>query len=373
MGISVLLSATSYPSSMHDWKGLFIKHLVEALARCGNLEVSAWLPPGELVPNIAAATTTDDEAWLYGLMREGGIAHLVRTRPARGALAGMQLLSRLRRAYNASPAQLFHVNWLQNALPLPHDGRPALVSALGTDMQLLRLPGMRALLRRAFRGRRVLLCPNAEWMVAPLHEAFGDIARVLHIPFGVDASWYGITRAPAEDAPPRWLCVSRLTAGKLGPLFEWGEAHFADGTRELHLFGPRQEQGIAIPAWVHYHGPARPAQLSRDWFPTATGLLSLSRHAEGRPQVMLEAMASGLPILASRLSAHADLLEHGRTGWLCDDPVGFAQGIAALEQTEQNLAMGVCARDTAKTCFGDWDDCALRYVRAYRSLLEANP
>ena len=124
-----------------------------------------------------------------------------------------------------------------------------------------------------------------------------------------------------------------------------------------------------VPDWDRYHGSATPRELCNDWFPSACGLLSLSRHAEGRPQVMLEAMAAGLPILASRLPAHADIVTHARTGWLCDDPAGLADGIAAIEDPMRNLEMGNNARHWAKERIGDWDDCASRYASLYRSLL----
>lgn len=67
-------------------------------------------------------------------------------------------------------------------------------------------------------------------------------------PFGVDPQWYTIRRQPEES--PCWLVITRLTEKKLGPLFEWSlEPLFRDGRRQLHLFGPMQEQ-IAIPDWV---------------------------------------------------------------------------------------------------------------------------
>ena len=365
--LRILFVGTSYPSSPDDWKGLFIQRLVEALAQRRDMVLRLWLPPGDIPQGTVYAATARDAAWLQRLMDAGGIAHVLRNDKLAGLTRALQLLHRLRGAYRRSDCDLYHINWLQNALALPDDRKPLLVSVLGTDLQLLGLPGMRVLLRRVMRRRQVALCPNADWMVAPLKQAFGDIATVQAVPLGIDGSWYRIERAPARGAPARWLAVTRLTAGKLGPLFEWCAPHFAGTQRELHLFGPRQE-AIDVPGWVRYHGTATPTQLCREWFPSACGLLTLSRHAEGRPQVMLEAMAAGLPILASRLAAHTDIVAHARTGWLCDDPAGMADGIAAIEDPMRNQKMGNNARDWAKARIGDWDDCAGRYASLYHSL-----
>jgi hypothetical protein len=367
----VLFASTSFPSSESDWKGLFIARMVEALADRDDVHLQAWMPPGPMPGSVQPVAGAEDLQWLEALMRDGGIAHQLRSRPLRGTLRAAGLLSRLRRAYRDSDAQLFHVNWLQNALPLPRDDRrPALITALGTDIQLLRLPGMKTLLGRVAGSRRTLLCPNADWMVPVLEAAFGDMARVQCVPFGIDAAWYRAPRMPAADGRHRWICVTRLTRDKLGPLFEWGTQYFAtDPNRELHVFGPRQEEGIAIPDWVHFHGPATPGQLLQQWFPIATGLVTLSRHAEGRPQVMLEAMAAGLPILASRLPAHEDIVEHAATGWLCDDPSGMADGLAAIEDLALNTAMGERSRSWARERIGTWADCAGRYASLYGELL----
>lgn len=366
----VLLTSTSYPADANDWKGLFIQRMIEGLARRPELTLEAWCPPGPLPPGVKSTLEPSEHEWLLRLGAQGGIAQLLRKRPIRGLSSGRTLLSHLGHAFGRSHAHLFHVNWLQCALALPDDGRPALVTALGTDLQLLRLPLVRHWLRRRFAGRRVALCPNSDWMVAPLQRAFGDMADVVCVPFGIDAPWYQAPRSPAQmEQSPRWLCVSRLTPGKLGPLFEWCEPHFRGQRRQLHLIGPLQDAGVIVPAWVHFHGPATPAQLRENWFPRATGLLSLSQHPEGRPQVMLEAMAAGLPILASPLPAHQDIVGHGRTGWLCAGPAQLQEGLTALETPDRNLALGTQAREEARRRFGTWDDCASRYAMLYEGLL----
>jgi len=362
--------STSYPADLSDWRGLFIRHLTQALARRHELHLRLWSPPGEMPANVTYVANAGERRWLSKLMAAGGIAHLMRQRRLSALAAPVRLLAMLRAVYRRNTdVSLYHVNWLQNALPLPRNGRPLLVTVLGTDLQLLKLPLMRPLMRRVFRGRRVVICPNADWMLPTLDDAFGDVAQVRFVPFGIDPAWFQVQRTINARAPAKWLCVTRLTKGKLGTLFEWCRPFFADGRRELHLFGPMQESAD-LPDWVHYHGPASPDTLCREWFPSAHGLITLSQHAEGRPQVMLEAMAAGLPIIASRLPAHTDLIRDGENGRICDDLDDVGRALDSLHDIDVNTSMGARAREWVGTEIGTWDDCAGRYAALYRTLLD---
>jgi len=362
------MSSTSYPESPQDWRGRFIANQAGALARRGDVRLSLWAPPGELPAHVAAATTPADALWLARLSKQGGIAHLLRTRKALAAGTILALLARLGRAYRRQPADVVHVNWLQNALPLWGTTTPALITVLGSDFGLLRLPGMKALLRAVLRQRRAILAPNAEWMRPALEQAFGDLAEIRPIAFGVDDPWFEVVRRPAAGSARQWLAVTRLTRDKIGDLFAWGEGVFGN-ERQLHLFGPMQET-LELPSWVRYHGPTHPADLLENWFPQACGLITLSRHDEGRPQVMLEAMASGLPVLASDLPAHRDMVQHRVTGWLAAGRDELSQGLEWLEDPGHNQATGQAARGWIKDTIGTWDGCAGRYVAAYQNLLE---
>lgn len=362
------MSSTSYPESPQDWRGRFIANQAGALARRGDVSLSLWAPPGELPAGVAVATTPADARWLGGVSRQGGIAHLLRTRKAQAAGTILVLLTRLGRAYRRQPADVVHVNWLQNALPLWGTTTPALITVLGSDFGLLRLPGMKALLRAVLRQRRSILAPNAEWMRPALEQAFGDLTEIRPIAFGVDDPWFEVARQPATGNARQWLAVTRLTRDKIGDLFAWGDGLFGS-ERQLHLFGPMQET-LELPSWVRYHGPTHPADLLENWFPQACGLITLSRHDEGRPQVMLEAMAAGLPVLASDLPAHRDMVQHRSTGWLAASREDLRQGLDWLEDPVHNQATGQTARGWIRASIGTWDDCAGRYATAYRDLLE---
>lgn len=334
-----------------------------------DVQLSVWAPPGELPHTVAAVTTSRESNWLARLMTAGGISHLMRNGGVRAKLAPLKLLSMIGAIYRRhAEVDVYHVNWLQCALPLPDNGKPVLITVLGNDLKLLRLPTMRWFLRRVMRRRKVAICPNAEWMHEPLRAAFGNVAEVVPVSFGIDPSWYAVERKLVGGPPARWLAVTRLTADKLGPLFEWSQDFFGKGDHELHLFGPMQEK-VHIPEWVHYHGAATPRQLAEEWFPRASGLITLSRHAEGRPQVMLEAMAAGLPIVASRMPAHATIVADGQTGILCDSQDDYRAALERLRDAETNMHFGVAARRWALEEIGTWDDCAQRYTRIYRRLL----
>lgn len=367
----VLMVSTSYPRDASDWRGVFIRNIAAAIARQG-IDIDLWAPPGDLPAGVRAATTTAEAQWLDHLMEQGGISHLMRQGGLSALAAPVQLLRMLRNAYRRqSGVDLYHINWLQSALPLKANAIPALITVLGNDLKLMRLPLIRNFLRRTMRRRRVAICPNAEWMQAPLNAAFGDVASVIPVSFGIDARWYAIKRAPSETLP-LWIAVTRLTRDKLGPLFAWSESLFRGRARELHLFGPMQEN-LDVPDWVKYHGAASPQQLAEEWFPRATGLITLSTHAEGRPQVMLEAMAAGLPIVASRMPAHATLVFDDRTGMMCDSAETYARAITNLEDMPCNVRFSEAARAWCRERFGTWDDCARRYADVYKDLLGAAP
>ena len=362
----VLLTSTSYPRAEDDWRGVFIRNLTFALAALPEVRLSVWAPPGPLPPGATYACEPAEAAWLDQLAARGGIAQALRSRSLAALGSPLKLLQLLGRACKRSDAELVHANWLQSALALRGTRTPVVASVLGTDFALLKLPGMVPLLRHVLKGRRCAIAPNAPWMLPRLQECFGDLARIETVPFGVDRRWYEIVRAPAA-APRRWLAVMRLTRAKLGPLLEWGEGVF--GARdELHLFGPDQER-VALPPWVRWHGPTNADALAGEWMPGASGLITLSAHDEGLPQVLLEAMAAGLPVIASRIAGHETVVEHGVTGSLVSTRQEFAAALAALSAPGRNTAGGAAARAKVRAEFGTWEDCARRYLSLYRAVL----
>lgn len=365
--VKILLTASSYPNNQGDWRSVFIRHMAGSLARRKDIELDIYAPPGELPPEVHSVVPASDAKWLSRLMEMGGVAHLLRNHPIQGVYWGARLSSGLYHAYlRQEQTDLFHVNWLQCALFIPDKLQtPLVVTVLGSDFGLLKQKAIVRRLRSVFQKRSTIIAPNADWMEPQLNEMFGDVAKISTVAFGIDKEWFDLQRQP-NNSVNKWLAIVRVTRKKIGPLFSWGEKIFSE-QNQLHLIGPMQEP-IELPSWVHYHGPSNPQTLRSKWFPDAAGLVTLSEHDEGRPQIMLEAMAAGIPIIASPLAAHKELVSHGETGFIINNEQSFIQAIIDLQKPTLNQQMGAAARCSAKHHFGTWDDCAARYVRLYREL-----
>jgi glycosyltransferase involved in cell wall biosynthesis len=365
--LKILFVSTSYPRDDLDWKGRFIERMLCGLSG-RDIIIYVWAPPGKIPDNVKYAASGEEKKWLEKLSEEGGIAHKVRSGPSQAFVWGSGLLLRLRDVYKRfSDADIYHVNWLQNALSIPDNKKPVLVSVLGTDLSLLRIPGMKSVLKRVFQRHPAILAPNNSWMTPVLEENFGSVAEIREIRFGIDDEFYSIERAVSSN-PRIWIAVTRITRDKIGPLFDWGESCFREED-ELHVIGPVIEK-ISLPAWVKYHPPANLGEIRDLWFKRATGLITLSVHSEGLPQVVLEAMASGLPVVASPHSSHKEVVAHKENGWIAGNAGEFREGIKLLSDPGENLLMGLSARNSILNICGTWENAAERYHNAYIELMQ---
>lgn len=116
-----------------------------------------------------------------------------------------------------------------------------------------------------------------------------------------------------------------------------------------------------------------------DWLAAADAFV-LPSHSEGLPNAFLEAMAAGLPILASDIAVHRQLAEDGRAALLhpVGDAAALADGLARMLR-DRSLAGSLAreARRVAQERYGldavadGWADLLLRLVRSPGGVAEA--
>jgi colanic acid/amylovoran biosynthesis glycosyltransferase len=120
-----------------------------------------------------------------------------------------------------------------------------------------------------------------------------------------------------RDLGVRFVCDLVGTGPLQSEIQSWIAASHLDGMVRLHGAQPRQEVARMLAAADVFCLPS---------VPTAGG------KREGIPVVLMEAMASELPVVSSRLSGIPELVADGISGWLVEprDSAGLADALARL-------------------------------------------
>lgn len=205
-----------------------------------------------------------------------------------------------------------------------------------------------------------------------LAAAFDPTINISIIPNGVDLERFSITRH--DWSPPRILSVGRVVYQKGYDLallalaglkhLEWEWRIAGDGPQLPALQAMIEEHGLQ--ERVHFLGWQTTEDL-KEQYAYANLFLFPSRH-EGMPNAVLEAMASGLPVVATNIAGNQELVVNGETGTLVpvEDVTALREALRSLlTQAEMRKKMGGTARPRVEHSFS-WS----RTVEEYRLILE---
>ena len=191
-------------------------------------------------------------------------------------------------------------------------------------------------------------------IAADLIAAGFDPARIHWLPNGVPMGRFdAVERIPLALRTPNVVFVGRLVPEKgLDMLISaWAQAQRPSGWR-LRLIGGgpldevlrRQAASLDVGDSIDFLGPSE--QVAQELGASDVGVLS-SRF-EGLSNTLLEYMASGIPVIATRTSGSEDLVVPGRNGWLCpvDDVAALSEALSEAMSlpAEARIAMGQQAR-----------------------------
>ena len=260
--------------------------------------------------------------------------------------------------------------------------RPIVVSARGSDVHLMqgRLVGW--LNRRVFRWVDTVIAVSDD--IADKIEAAGVDRRKIRVVYnGVGPEFRPRDRQAMRrelDLPESKFIV--LFVGLLVPIkgvdvllqamSEMADDRFlcvvvGDGPSRAQL--ERQAEELNIAERCRFAGQ-RPAFEIPRWL-CAADVLVLPSRSEGRPNVILEAHACGLPVVATRVGGTPELIRQDETGILVDpgSSAALVAGLIRISDDRFRAALGKAAREAVEQGDSSWQASAERVMGIYGDLL----
>lgn len=333
----ILVLTTSYPSDEEDPSGIFIAKLLGAIKQRGY-SIKVVAPSNGSFYGRRSLNGIDMVR--FGYFRPRSLEKLTRgaggipENMAASFLARLQLfpmmLAFLYVAFReVRDSDLVYANWLGagiiGGLVNLFARRPLLVSFRGDDGYLAR--------DRLFWRILTKWVARRSTCVAPVSGELANIMLDLGLPqakchlaqFGVDTAMFHPARrlrTPGKEV--RLLFVGSLIPRK--GLHDLLEALDDPRLNEVRLIvvgegalGPQlvaQSESLGVKDRTEWLGAVPPAEVAR--LMRSSDLLCLPSYMEGRPNVVNEAMASALPVIATRIGGIPDMVVEGQTAFLHD-------------------------------------------------------
>jgi len=209
-------------------------------------------------------------------------------------------------------------------------------------------------LRRAGVSERRLHVIRNGWAPEPLLERAAARERLAAPPDVLHLGWVG--RLSHEKGPD--LFVEAL--GRLGRN-GWTASIVGDGPRRGALERRARELGIAD--HVRWHGAVPAAARLFAGFDTFV----MTSRTEGTPMVLFEAMAAGVPVLATRVGGVPDVVDEAEAALVPPDAASIADALRRmLDDRRSGIERAQRARQALERfAGGGWLE---RYERVYEAL-----
>jgi glycosyltransferase involved in cell wall biosynthesis len=392
--LRVVALTTSYPLRLGSTAGVFVQSLyrslsvgcaIDVICPADSKPVNATSNDG-VAPGIRVhAVRYAPRAWRRLAQESGGVVTGLRRAPWRVLFLPGLLFGLFGRCLlSAGDADLIHANWSICGAMAGIVGRlrkkPVITTLRGSDVARAERSRLdRMILSLAVRNSLVVICVS-EAMAERLRAKFPGRAADIHACLnGADEAFFHVDRTVSDGADLRVLAVGNLIPLKgFDVLIE--AVACARHRERMHISivgdGPERELLLAraaargVSSRFTFVGSVPASDMPKRF--SEADVFVLSSRSEGRPNVVVEALASGLPVISTDLEGVQGMVRDGDTGWLVavDDANALAAALdQAVTDRMETRHRGECARAFARDRIGTWSDTARCYEVLFKAAL----
>jgi teichuronic acid biosynthesis glycosyltransferase TuaC len=384
--VRILTFTTLYPNAAQPRHGLFVEQRLRQVLRTGELAACVvapvpWFPFRSprfgLYAQYAAVPACEQRYGIevqhprYPVLPKIGMS----VTPWFLARAGIAAAHRLAEGFDLVDAHYFYPDGVAAALFAQRLGKPVVITARGSDINLL--PRF-ALPRRWIRwaaARAAAIISVSRALKDELVSLGVAASKITVLRNGVDLDFFRPLERDSARAQLGWrgrtlLCVGNLLHSKGQDIAIETLRHLPDTSLVIIGDGPDRQaleslaRSIGVADRVSFVGGLAQEDLVRYY--SAADALLLPSEREGWPNVLLEAIACGTPVVTSRVGGSVEIVRAEEAGTLVTErsAVAFADALRRLFVRPPNRAA------TRRYAEGfSWEEIAFAQRELYRAVL----
>ena len=403
--MKVLSITSSYPRYDGDPTAPFIESITRYVAARGHTvhlvlpENREWKRPatedGVSYHPYRYSPRRTWTPWGYSESLEGGIRIKRRLYALAPAVAASALWT-CDRLLSRRGFDLVHAHWVVpngpiGALVARRHKLPLVISLHGSDVSVSQQSGwIGRLARSSFARAAAVTAPSQDLLDRA--RALGALGSMELIPYGADAQAFAVEPATRERVREQLgLSSDHTVVCGIGRFVHWkGFDYLIDAFAKASLALPRLRLVFVGDGDLRQDLSARASSLgvgetvtfagmaSRDEMPgylaaadiVVVPSIHYDGYVDGLPNVALEAMAAGKPLIATRVGGLAHLVHSGDNGLLVDerDSDGLADAILALARDPELSARLAASGQALIRDSMSWNIVAERFISVYESV-----
>jgi len=394
--IKVAVLTTSYPLSGNSVSGVFIKRLVQNLPPWVETKVITPCSSKESEFNVSSAHQIQcfryaPRSWQILAHEPGGIPVALKHRKFLILLLPVFIVSmfitclKISRSYD-----VIHANWSINGLIAGIAGMitqtPVITTLRGEDIAKAgRSKFYKIILQFCIITNKKTISVS-EAINNQLAESFPNHSnKLLFMPNGVDTKFLEVANSYEQARNGIEEKFKILTVGSLIPrkgmkdiITALSNIKEGDFNFRLSIVGAGVEENnlkqlvesLGLQEYVKFLGNI-PSQEMPDSF-IGEDVFILASYSEGRPNVILESFAAGVPVIASKIDGVTELVEENVTGLLFS-PGNSTELAAKIKLLKDNKELRSDLAKRARSLILDnellWPKIGIRYADIYESVI----